>query len=73
MNYDIHVGAIGGILGKIIAFIASLVIASLPLTGFLIWWGRKKKKDGRFRSNRINNVGSIPEMEYSHVFAAVLR
>ena len=43
MNYDIHVGAIGGLTGKIIAFIASLVCASLPVTGFLVWWGKRKK------------------------------
>lgn len=43
MNYDIHIGAIGGITGKIIAFIASLLCASLPITGFLLWWGRKFK------------------------------
>ncbi|WP_299466169.1 PepSY domain-containing protein [uncultured Microscilla sp.] len=44
MNYDIHVGSIGGLPGKIIAFLASLVTASLPVTGFLMWWGRRKKK-----------------------------
>jgi len=44
MNYDIHVGAIAGLTGKIIAFIASLVCASLPVTGFLIWWGKKYKR-----------------------------
>lgn len=44
INYDIHVGSILGIPGKILAFIASLVSASLPITGFLIWWGRNKKK-----------------------------
>ncbi|BDD06764.1 membrane protein (plasmid) [Aureibacter tunicatorum] len=43
MNYDIHIGAIGGLAGKIIAFIASLLAASLPVTGFLMYWGRKKK------------------------------
>ncbi|HWK02968.1 MAG TPA: PepSY-associated TM helix domain-containing protein [Puia sp.] len=43
MNYDIHVGAIGGLTGKIIAFIASLICASLPVTGFLIWWGKRRK------------------------------
>lgn len=43
MNYDIHVGAIGGLAGKIIAFIVSLIAASLPITGFVIWWGKKKK------------------------------
>jgi uncharacterized iron-regulated membrane protein len=44
MNYDIHIGAIGGFAGKLIAFFASLIVASLPVTGFMIWWGRKKKK-----------------------------
>lgn len=43
MNYDTHVGAILGLPGKIILFFASLIVASLPLSGFLIWWGRKKK------------------------------
>jgi len=45
MNYDIHVGAIGGLAGKIIAFLASLVVASLPVTGVLLWYGRKFKKN----------------------------
>lgn len=42
-NYSLHVGAIGGLTTKIIYFTASLICASLPLTGFYIWWGRKKK------------------------------
>lgn len=49
MNYDIHIGAIGGITGKIIAFLVSFLIASLPVTGVLLWYGRnykKKKKKG---------------------------
>lgn len=44
MNYDIHIGSIGGIYGKILAFIISLLSASLPVTGFFIWWGKYKKK-----------------------------
>jgi uncharacterized iron-regulated membrane protein len=43
MNYDIHTGGIFGLAGKIFAFLISLLIASLPVTGTLIWWGRKKK------------------------------
>ena len=42
-NYDIHVGAILGIWGKILAFIVSLICASLPITGFLVWKGRNFK------------------------------
>jgi uncharacterized iron-regulated membrane protein len=48
MNYDIHVGAIGGFPTKLLAFFASLLAASLPVTGFLVWWG-KKKNAGRKR------------------------
>jgi uncharacterized iron-regulated membrane protein len=44
MNYDIHVGAIFGFAGKILMFCASLICASLPVTGCYIWWGRRKKK-----------------------------
>ena len=44
-NYDIHVGAILGLPTKIIAFIVSVIIASMPVTGFLIWYGRRKKNN----------------------------
>jgi uncharacterized iron-regulated membrane protein len=43
-NYDIHVGAILGLPGKIIAFIASFICGMLPVSGFLIWYGRTYKK-----------------------------
>src|SRR5690606_25311963 len=44
MNYDIHVGSILGFPGKVLAFLVTLIGASLPITGFLIWYGRKFKK-----------------------------
>ena len=47
MNYDIHIGAIGGIAGKILAFLISLLTATLPVTGVLLWYGRKYKKNTR--------------------------
>ncbi|MFT4031502.1 MAG: PepSY-associated TM helix domain-containing protein [Siphonobacter sp.] len=55
MNYDIHVGAIWGLPGKIIACIASLIIASLPVTGVVIWWGRRKKpqKESRRKPRKV--------------------
>lgn len=43
-NYDIHTGAVWGIVGKTIAFFLSLFAASLPVTGTIIWWNRRKKK-----------------------------
>ena len=49
-NYDIHVGSILGLPTKIIAFIVSLICASLPHTGFLIWWGRRKKRKNNMTS-----------------------
>lgn len=42
MNYDIHVGAILGFPGKLLAFFISLICASLPITGFLVWWNKRK-------------------------------
>ncbi len=44
MNYDIHIGSIGGLAGKIIAFLASLICATLPVSGILLWYGKKYKK-----------------------------
>jgi len=44
MNYDVHTGEVLGLAGKILAFFASLIAASLPITGFYIWWGKKHKK-----------------------------
>ena len=40
LNYDIHVGAALGFGGKVLACVASLVIAGLVVTGVLLWWGR---------------------------------
>lgn len=44
MNYDIHVGAVLGLPGKFLAFFVSLICASLPITGFIIWYGRRYKQ-----------------------------
>lgn len=44
MNYDIHIGAILGLPGRILVFFATLIGASLPITGFIIWWNKRKKK-----------------------------
>jgi uncharacterized iron-regulated membrane protein len=41
-NYALHVGGIGNLPTKILYFLASLICATLPLTGFYIWWGRSK-------------------------------
>jgi uncharacterized iron-regulated membrane protein len=43
LNYDLHVGSALGFWGKLLACLASLLIALLPVTGFLIWFGKQKK------------------------------
>jgi uncharacterized iron-regulated membrane protein len=43
-DYEIHTGRILGLPGKIIVFLAALVVISLPVTGFLIWRGKRHRK-----------------------------
>ncbi len=42
MNLELHDGRILGLPGKIMAFTGSLIGASLPVTGFIIWLRRKR-------------------------------
>lgn len=44
INLDIHEGRILGFWGKVLMCAASLIGASLPITGFVIWWRRKWPK-----------------------------
>lgn len=44
MNYDIHVGSVLGLPGKILALFASLVCASLPVTGLLMWRAKRRRR-----------------------------
>ena len=44
MYWSLHMGTWLGPIGKLCTFIGGLVSTSLPITGFLIWWGRRKKK-----------------------------
>ena len=54
MNYDIHVGAIAGLPGKILAFLISLLCSSLPVTGFLLWYGKRvKSKSAKSKDKRV--------------------
>jgi len=48
--YSVHVGSWGGILTRILTFIASLVGATLPLTGYYLWIKKSIKK--RQRKNK---------------------
>ncbi len=42
-NYNIHTGKVFGLIGQFIVFFASAIAASLPITGFMIWYSRQKK------------------------------
>ncbi|MFD2553589.1 PepSY-associated TM helix domain-containing protein [Sphingobacterium tabacisoli] len=42
MNYDLHTGSILGFSGRIIYLFVGLIAAMLPITGFIIWWRKKK-------------------------------
>jgi len=53
MNYGIHTGQILDLPGKIIAFIVSLIAAALPITGFVIWYGRNKKSCKKIKTAKI--------------------
>lgn len=53
MNYDLHVGSVLGLPTKIIAFLICLLGASLPLTGFYIWWGKRRKADKKKNKSNI--------------------
>jgi len=47
--FPIHTGSLLGWPTKVLALFAALLAASLPITGFYIWWGKHKKKTGRKR------------------------
>ena len=42
--YSVHIGAWGGLTTRILAFLAALFGASLPLTGYYLFFKRKFKK-----------------------------
>ena len=45
--YSVHVGSWGGLFTRILAFIASLIGAALPITGYYLWirkWRQKRRK-----------------------------
>lgn len=63
MNYDIHVGAIWGVPGKIIAFLICLISGTLPLTGFIIWFDKKRR--GKHKGNKFSEFATSNSMSES--------
>jgi uncharacterized iron-regulated membrane protein len=54
--YPIHVGSIGGVAGRIIAFLACIAGVTFPMTGTILWINRlnkeKKKKNKKARKKQ---------------------
>ena len=53
-NFDLHTGYWWGQFGKLFTFIVGIITTSLPITGFLIWWGRRNK--GNKKKKEISNI-----------------
>ncbi|TYQ00057.1 putative iron-regulated membrane protein [Tenacibaculum adriaticum] len=45
MVWQLHMGQWWGQIGKFITFLTGIIATSLSVTGFLIWWGKRKKKN----------------------------
>jgi uncharacterized iron-regulated membrane protein len=60
MNFDIHTGQILGLPTKILAFFACIIGASMPITGFIIWYNRKWGKKSSRRKKR--GVKQTPQL-----------
>jgi uncharacterized iron-regulated membrane protein len=57
--YPIHVGSIGGLPGRIIAFIACIAGTTFPVTGVILWLNRLKKQ--RKKKNKKKKAGQIQQ------------
>jgi len=52
---SLHTGEIFGQFTKFLWFVACLIATSLPITGTLIWWNKRKKKKS-MRAKRAKNA-----------------
>lgn len=53
MVLPVHTGSILGWPTKILAFIVTILTASLPVTGTIIWWNKRKKQKNKKSSQSI--------------------
>ncbi|MEM1260540.1 MAG: PepSY-associated TM helix domain-containing protein [Bacteroidota bacterium] len=63
LGYPIHIGSILSLPGKILAFFVSLISASLPVTGFLIWWRRRRKREQRSKGRKYPEPTIFPKLQ----------
>jgi uncharacterized iron-regulated membrane protein len=50
---SLHTGEIFGTFTKFLWFVACLIATSLPITGTLIWWNKRKKKKSTRKTNKV--------------------
>ena len=63
-NYNLHTGKIAalGIGSKIIWFLVALIAASMPVTGFMIWLGKKSGRKSRKTANLRQYESKAPSL-----------
>lgn len=52
----LHMGNWMGQIGKFITFLGGLIATSLPVTGFYIWWGKRKKNERNPKAEQNRNA-----------------
>lgn len=52
--WQLHMGTWMGPLGKLFTFICGIICTSLPVTGFLIWWNRGRKKKSKLQQSSLS-------------------
>lgn len=57
--FPVHTGSIWGLPTKILALIVALITATLPVTGVIIWVGRKFKKKEKKRQMKAVNTTAV--------------
>jgi len=50
---SLHTGEIFGTFTKFLWFVACLIATSLPITGTLIWWNKRKKKKPSSQKSKV--------------------
>ena len=50
--YPIHIGVIGGVWTRILAVLVGVALATLPVTGVVMWWRRTRRNAGRRSAGR---------------------
>lgn len=63
--WQLHMGQWWGQIGKLSTFLAGVIATSLPITGFLIWWGSRKKKEKSTYYHAMIGLKNFPDDYFS--------